>query len=395
MTDADNQGARAVPTAAAGLNSRDAGGLNSRDAGALDYRDTAGLSYRDAAGLSYRDAGVDLVAGDALVAMIKPLTKATTRAGVLGGLGGFAALFDLKAAGFTDPVLVSATDGVGTKLKIAVETNLHETVGIDLVAMCVNDLVAHGAEPLFFLDYFATGKLSVMQAHAVIAGIASGCHEAGCALVGGETAEMPGMYADKDYDLAGFAVGAAERGALLPKAVAAGDHVLGLASAGVHSNGFSLVRRIVKTSGLGWTDVVPFSQRETLGEALMTPTRIYVQPVLALHRAGLLKAAAHITGGGLPGNLPRVLPDGKVAVLNATWHVPPVFGWLARTGGVAAHEMLRVFNCGIGMALVVSDPDAAIQLLKAQGETVSRIGIIEEAAGPASIRIDPPSGWLG
>ena len=387
MTSADNQGGRAVPTAAAGLNPCDAAGLT--------YGHTDGLNYGHPGGLSYREAGVDLVAGDALVAMIRPLTKATTRPGALGGLGGFAALFDLKAAGFTDPVLVSATDGVGTKLKIAVETNLHETVGIDLVAMCVNDLVVHGAEPLFFLDYFATGKLSVMQAHAVIAGIASGCHEAGCALVGGETAEMPGMYADKDYDLAGFAVGAAERGAVLPKAVAAGDHVLGLASAGVHANGFALVRHVVKTSGLGWTDPVPFSQRETLGEALMTPTRIYVQSVLALHRAGLLKAAAHITGGGLPGNLPRVLPDGKLAALTATWHVPPVFGWLARTGGIAPDEMLRVFNCGIGMALVVSDPDAAIRLLQAQGETVSRIGVIEDAEGPASVRIDPPSGWLG
>jgi phosphoribosylformylglycinamidine cyclo-ligase len=347
-----------------------------------------------AAGLNYRDAGVDIGAGDALVGMIKPLTKATHRPGVLGGLGGFAALFDLKAAGFADPVLVSSTDGVGTKLKIAIETGLHDTVGIDLVAMCVNDLVVHGAEPLFFLDYFATGRLSVLQAHAVIAGVASGCHEAGCALVGGETAEMPGLYADNDYDLAGFAVGAAERGAVLPKGVAVGDHVLGLASAGVHSNGFSLVRQIVKASGLAWSDPAPFSPRETLGETLMTPTRIYVQAVLALHRAGLLKAAAHITGGGLPGNLPRVLPDGTVAVLNAKWPVPPVFHWLRRTGDVAVDEMLRVFNCGIGMALVVSDPDAAIALLQAQGETVSRIGVIEAADGPASVRIDPPSGWL-
>jgi phosphoribosylformylglycinamidine cyclo-ligase len=351
-------------------------------------------SAPNAAGLTYRDAGVDIDAGDALVEMIKPLTKATRRAGVMGGIGGFGALFDLKAAGFTDPVLVSTTDGVGTKLKIAIETGLHDTVGLDLVAMCVNDLVVQGAEPLFFLDYFATGRLSVLQAHAVIAGIASGCSEAGCALVGGETAEMPSMYADTDYDLAGFAVGAAERGALLPKAVGVGDHVLGLASAGVHSNGFSLVRRVVKACGLDWKDPTPFSPRETVGETLMTPTRIYVRSVLALRRAGLLKAAAHITGGGLPGNLPRVLPDGTAAALTANWPMPPVFRWLAQAGGIAPQEMLRVFNCGIGMALVVSDPDAAIQVLEAHGESVSRIGVIEAATGSARVQIDPPAGWL-
>jgi len=347
-----------------------------------------------AAGLSYRDAGVDIDAGDALVDMIKPLTKATKRPGVMGSLGGFAALFDLKAAGFKDPVLVSSTDGVGTKLKIAVETNLHDTVGIDLVAMCVNDLVVQGAEPLFFLDYFATGRLSPLQAHAVIAGIASGCREAGCALVGGETAEMPGMYGESDYDLAGFAVGAAERDTLLPKDVAPGDIVLGLASSGVHSNGFSLVRRVIAGASLIWDDPAPFSPRETLGEALMTPTRIYVQPLLALHRAGLLKAAAHITGGGLPGNLPRVLPHGTVAALDATWPVPPVFPWLAETGEIAAEEMLRVFNCGIGMALVVSDPDAATRLLEAQGERVMRIGRIEPGKGPAAVHIGETAGWL-
>jgi phosphoribosylformylglycinamidine cyclo-ligase len=363
-----------------------------------DHQGAHSASRRGAA-LDYRAAGVDIEAGDALVEMIKPLAKATNRAGVMGGLGGFGALFDLKAAGFTDPVLVSTTDGVGTKLKIAIETGLHDTVGIDLVAMCVNDLVVQGAEPLFFLDYFATGKLSVEQARAVIAGIASGCREAGCALVGGETAEMPGMYADGDYDLAGFSVGAAERGKLLPRSVAVGDTVLGLASAGAHSNGFSLVRRVVEASGLGWTDPAPFASAETssagtLGQALMTPTRIYVRAVLALHRAGLLKAAAHITGGGLPGNLPRVLPENMVAALTATWPVPPVFGWLARTGGVAAAEMLRVFNCGIGMALVVSDADAAVRLLETEGETVSRIGVIEAGDGPAAVRVDPPPGWL-
>ncbi len=350
---------------------------------------------------TYRDAGVDIAAGDALVEAIKPLARATSRAGVLGGLGGFGALFDLKAAGFTDPVLVSTTDGVGTKLKIAIETGIHETVGIDLVAMCVNDLVVQGAEPLFFLDYFATGKLSVTQASAVIAGIAAGCTQAGCALVGGETAEMPGMYAAGDYDLAGFAVGAAERGRLLPLAMAPGDAVLGLAASGVHSNGFSLVRRVVEKSGLAWDAPAPFAPgttpgttlSTTLGAALMAPTRIYVKPLLALHRAGLLKAAAHITGGGLPGNLPRVLPDGLIAVLDPSWPVPPVFAWLARTGGIAAEEMLRVFNCGIGMALVVTDADAAIALLEQAGEQVYRIGVLEAGTGPAAIRIDPEAGW--
>ena len=337
-----------------------------------------------AQGATYRDAGVDIAAGDALVEAIKPLAKATSRAGVLGGLGGFGALFDLKAAGFTDPVLVSTTDGVGTKLKIAIETGIHETVGVDLVAMCVNDLVVQGAEPLFFLDYFATGKLSVEQAKAVIGGIADGCAQAGCALVGGETAEMPGMYAEGDYDLAGFSVGAAERGRLLPLAMAPGDAVLGLASSGVHSNGYSLVRRVVETSGLAWDSPAPFAEGKTLGAALMTPTRIYVKS---------LKAAAHITGGGLPGNLPRVLPDGLVAALDPSWPVPPVFGWLARAGGVAAEEMLRVFNCGIGMALVVTDAEAAIALLEQAGETAFRIGVLEAGTGPATIRIAPPSGW--
>ena len=344
--------------------------------------------------LDYRSVGVDIEAGDALVEMIKPLARATSRSGVMGGLGGFGALFDLKAAGFTDPVLVSTTDGVGTKLKIAIETGLHDTVGIDLVAMCVNDLVVQGAEPLFFLDYFATGKLSVEQARSVIAGIASGCRESACALVGGETAEMPGMYAEGDYDLAGFSVGATERGNLLPRPIIAGDAILGLASVGVHSNGFSLVRRVVQASGLKWTDPAPFALDQTLGQALMTPTRIYVRSMLALHRAGLLKAAAHITGGGLPGNLPRMLPDGFVAVLTTNWPVPKVFGWLARTGGVTAAEMLRVFNCGIGMAVVVSDTEAAIRLLEAEGETVSRIGSVESADGPAFVRIDSPPGWL-
>jgi phosphoribosylformylglycinamidine cyclo-ligase len=348
----------------------------------------------DKTGLTYRAAGVDIDAGEALVEAIKPLARATRRTGVLGGLGGFGALFDLKAAGFRDPILVSTTDGVGTKLRVAIETGLHDTVGIDLVAMCVNDLVVQGADPLFFLDYFATGHLNLAQASAVIAGIAEGCRLAGCALVGGETAEMPGMYTGEDYDLAGFSVGAAERDTLLPRDVAQGDAILGLASSGVHSNGFSLVRRIVAASGLAWTAVAPFDLGQTIGQVLMTPTRIYVRPLLALHRAGLLKAAAHITGGGLPGNVPRVLPAGVVAALDPAWSVPPVFRWLAQTGGVPAGEMARVFNCGLGMVLVVSDPDAAAALLRREGETVHRIGTIQPGMGEARITFTPPADWL-
>ena len=346
--------------------------------------------------LTYRDAGVDIDAGEALVEAIKPLAAATRRAGVLGGLGGFGALFDLRAAGYTDAVLVATTDGVGTKLRLAVESGKHDTVGIDLVAMCVNDLVVQGAEPLFFLDYFATGRLRTGPAAAVIGGIAEGCRQAGCALAGGETAEMPGIYAGEDYDLAGFAVGAAERGRLLPQGVAPGDIVLGLASSGVHSNGFSLVRRILAEAGLLAGSPAPFAPGISLAEALLAPTRIYVRSLLALHRAGWLKAAAHITGGGLPGNLPRVLPAGVEAVLDgASWPVPPVFAWLARAGGVAAEEMLRVFNCGIGMALVVAaaDAEAASAALAAAGETVWRIGTLAEAEGEARVRFDLPDGW--
>ena len=345
--------------------------------------------------LTYRDAGVDIAAGDALVDRIKPLARATLRPGVVGGLGGFGALFDLRAAGFRDPVLVSTTDGVGTKLKIAIETGQHDTVGIDLVAMCVNDLVVQGAEPLFFLDYFATGALSVDQAARVVAGIAEGCRQAGCALVGGETAKMPGLYAAGDYDLAGFAVGAAERGMLLPSGVMPGDAVLGLASSGVHSNGFTLVRRIVDRSLLGWDAPAPFAAGRTLAEALLRPTRIYVPALLALHRAGLLRAAAHITGGGLPGNVPRMLPEGMVAVLDAgAWPLPPVFLWLAQTGGVAPDEILRVFNCGVGMALVISDVAAAMALLAEHGEAAFQIGRIEARDGPATAHVGTPADWL-
>jgi phosphoribosylformylglycinamidine cyclo-ligase len=333
--------------------------------------------------VTYRDAGVDIEAGDALVEAIKPLAKATGRAGVLGALGGFGALFDLKAAGFSDPILVSTTDGVGTKLKIAIETGIHDFVGIDLVAMCVNDLIVQGAAPLFFLDYFATGALDVGAAKRVIAGIAEGCKIAGCALVGGETAEMPGMYAAGDYDLAGFSVGAAERGTLLPAGVAVGDAILALPASGVHSNGFSLVRRIIADAGLGWDAPAPFAAGSSLAQALMTPTRIYVKPMLALHKAGLLKGAAHITGGGLPGNLPRALPAGTGAILQAPWIMPPVFSWLAKTGNVGAPEMLRVFNCGVGMTLVVSDADAAIEILIGEGEAPFRLGTVSATPGVA------------
>ena len=345
--------------------------------------------------MTYREAGVDIAAGDALVDRIKPLARATDRVGTMGGLGGFGALFDLRAAGFRDPVLVSTTDGVGTKLKIAIDAGLHDTVGIDLVAMCVNDLVVQGAEPLFFLDYFATGSLDVNQAASVVAGIAEGCKRAGCALVGGETAEMPGLYAHGDYDLAGFSVGAAERDALLPAGVVPGDTVLGLASSGIHSNGYSLVRRIVGASGVGWNDPAPFDRERTLAAALMEPTRIYVRPMLALHRAGLLKGAAHITGGGLPGNLPRALPpDTRAAIDGSLWTVPPVFRWLAGVGGVADAEMLRVFNCGIGMALIVRDPHAAIALLAEEGESAVAIGQVEVGEGEPMATISVPDGWL-
>ncbi|HVE23198.1 MAG TPA: phosphoribosylformylglycinamidine cyclo-ligase [Acidocella sp.] len=331
--------------------------------------------------VTYRDAGVDIEAGDALVEAIKPLAKATVRAGVMGGLGGFGALFDLKAAGFTDPVLVSTTDGVGTKLKIAIETGIHDHVGIDLVAMCVNDLVVQGAAPMFFLDYYATGALEVTAAQRVIAGIAEGCRISDCALVGGETAEMPGMYAKGDYDLAGFAVGAAERGKLLPANVGPGDAIIGLPSSGVHSNGFSLVRKIVALAGLDWHQAAPFAPGKTLAEILMTPTRIYVRSMLALHQAGLLKGAAHITGGGLPGNLPRALPESCGALLNGPWEMPAIFPWLARAGNVAPEEMLRVFNCGVGMTLIVSDAEAAMKLLRQQGETPFRLGQVTDRPG--------------
>jgi len=327
--------------------------------------------------LTYRDAGVDIDAGASLVERIKPAAAATARPGVLGRLGGFGALFDLKAAGFTDPVLVSTTDGVGTKLKIAIECGEHRTIGVDLVAMCVNDLVVQGAEPLFFLDYFASSELNVDTASTIIEGIAKGCRAAGVALVGGETAEMPGLYGEGDYDLAGFAVGAVERNRILPRGdISDGDVILGLAASGVHSNGYSLVRRVAEISGLRWPDPAPFAPETTLGAALLQPTRIYVRACLAAIRAtGAVKALAHITGGGLIENIPRVLPKALAAEIDLTAiDVPPVFRWLASS--VAYSEMLRTFNCGVGMMLVVEPgaTDDVIAVLETEGETVTRIG---------------------
>jgi phosphoribosylformylglycinamidine cyclo-ligase len=336
-------------------------------------------------GLTYAEAGVDIDAGNALVERIKPAAAATARPGVMSGLGGFGALFDLKAAGYTDPILVAATDGVGTKLKIAIETGAVSTIGIDLVAMCVNDLVCQGAEPLFFLDYFATGKLETGIAAQIIEGIAEGCRRSGAALIGGETAEMPGMYAPGDFDLAGFAVGAMERGRALPRDVAAGDVLLGLASDGVHSNGYSLVRRVVERAGLGWSVAPPFtSEASTLVAALMTPTRLYVRPALTAMRAGGLHALAHITGGGLTENLPRVLPAGLGAEIDlGSWSLPPVFAWLAEAGGIDESEVLKTFNSGIGMVIVAAtdtaDPVAAA--LVEAGETVHRLGHVVAGQG--------------
>ena len=312
--------------------------------------------------LTYADAGVDIDAGNALVERIKPLTRATRRPGADGEIGGFGGLFDLRAAGFRDPILVAANDGVGTKVKIAIESGLFDTIGIDLVAMCVNDIIVQGAEPLLFLDYYATGKLEVEQGAAIVAGIAKACVESGCALIGGETAEMPGLYAQGEFDLAGFAVGAAERGALLPRAgLKSGDAVIGLPSSGVHSNGFSLVRRIVAGTGLKWDAPAPFAPGKSLAEALLTPTRLYVKPLLAALKAcpGIL-ALAHVTGGGFPDNLPRVLPDHLAVDLDlGALAPPPVFGWLATVGGVASSEMLRTFNCGIGMVVYASQDSEA------------------------------------
>ncbi|MCZ4280368.1 phosphoribosylformylglycinamidine cyclo-ligase [Kiloniella laminariae] len=348
--------------------------------------------------MSYKDAGVDIDAGNALVEAIKPLAKSTNRPGTMSGLGGFGAFFDPRAAGFTDPLLIACNDGVGTKLKVAIDANKHDTVGIDLVAMCVNDLVVQGGEPLFFLDYYATGKLSVAAGRDIIAGIAEGCVQSSCALIGGETAEMPGMYSNDDYDLAGFSVGAVERGeALTGDLVKNGDVVLGLASSGPHSNGYSLIRKIVERSGLAYSDTAPFQPDATLGEALLVPTKIYVKSCLAAIRAfgtkgDGVKALAHITGGGFIENLPRVLPEGLGVTINGiNWPVPKVFQWLAQEGNIAPLEMMRTFNCGIGMAVVVA-PDkveAVTGILEAEGETVVSLGTIEtRSKGQQSVQIE-------
>ncbi len=335
-------------------------------------------------GLTYASAGVDIDAGERLVDAIKPLAKSTRRPGAEASLGGFGALFDLKAAGFNDPLIVSTTDGVGTKLKIAIETGMHDGVGIDLVAMCVNDLLAQGAEPLMFLDYYATGKLDVDAAKRVVAGIAEGCRQSGSALVGGETAEMPGMYEGSDYDLAGFSIGAVERGQVLPylDQQKAGDVIIGIGSSGPHSNGYSLVRKVVEKSGLGWNGAAPFAEGKTLAQALMEPTRIYVKSVLPLMKAGLVKAGAHITGGGLIENPPRCIVEGLKAEFDwNAWELPPVFQWLQEAGEIETHEMHRTFNCGVGFILIAS-PENAEPILAAllnAGEEAFICGQLVEA----------------
>ncbi|HET7166876.1 MAG TPA: phosphoribosylformylglycinamidine cyclo-ligase [Pseudolabrys sp.] len=344
-------------------------------------------------GLTYAQAGVDIDAGNRMVELIKPLVRATARPGADAEIGGFGGIFDLKRVGYRDPVLVAATDGVGTKLKVAIETGRHDTIGIDLVAMSVNDLVVQGAEPLFFLDYYACGRLEPEIGAAVVAGISVGCRESGCALIGGETAEMPGVYQGDDYDLAGFAVGAVERDALLPRAdIVEGDVILGLSSSGVHSNGYSLVRKVIETTGLPWTAPAPFMPTQSLGEAILTPTRIYVKACLAAIRdTNAVKGLAHITGGGFPDNIPRILPKGLGARIDlARVAVPAVFQWLASEGGIAESEMLRTFNCGIGM-IVVASPEKADAVAKAftrAGETVVMLGDITSARGDTSVAYD-------
>jgi len=334
--------------------------------------------------LTYKDAGVDIDAGDALVDRIAPMAKTTARPGADATLGGFGGLFDLKAAGFRDPLLVASTDGVGTKLKIAIETRDFRTIGQDLVAMCVNDIVVQGAEPLFFLDYYATGALDVDAAATVVEGVARACRESGCALIGGETAEMPGLYAKGDFDLAGFAVGAVERGAVLPKTetMKEGDVVVGVASSGAHSNGFSLVRRVAGASGLSYARPAPFAKDRSLGEALLAPTRLYVKSALAAIRTGHVKGLAHITGGGLTENLPRVLPDGLDAEIDlSAWKLPGVFAWLAREAGLDAPEMLRTFNCGVGLVAICAagHESAVIAAFEQAGESAFRIGALAPA----------------
>jgi len=341
-------------------------------------------------GLTYKDAGVDIDAGEALVARIAPAARSTRRPGADADLGGFGGLFDLKATGLKDPILVAATDGVGTKLKIAIDTGRFEGIGQDLVAMCVNDIVVQGAEPLFFLDYYATGKLEVASAAIVVESIARACKESGCALIGGETAEMPGLYAKGDFDLAGFSVGAVERGHILPrlKDMVAGDVLVGVASSGVHSNGYSLVRKVVEKSGLGWDAEAPFASGKSLGEALLTPTRLYVKSALEALHSGAIKGFAHITGGGITENLPRCVADGLDAQVDLdTWTPAPVFSWLAKTGGIAAEEMLRAFNCGIGLVAVVAEKDAGhvIDAFQTCGDKAVRLGHLMPGDGEAKV----------
>lgn len=344
----------------------------------------AAMTTNTSDSLSYRDAGVDIEAGESLVKAIGPLAKATRRAGVMGGLGGFGALFDLKKDGWDDPVLVSGTDGVGTKLMLAFETGIHKTVGIDLVAMCANDVLAQGAEPLFFLDYFATGKLENGIAEEVIAGIAEGCAQSGCALIGGETAEMPGMYPPGHYDLAGFVVGAVERADILPKLdeMSAGDVLIGISSSGPHSNGYSLIRKVVERSGLAFDDTAPFSNQQNLGEALLTPTRLYSKQILPLLKQDLVRGLAHITGGGVTENTPRMCPDHLVPRVDRTaWQAPAVFNWLQDVGNITEDEMHKTFNMGIGMILAVAPTkvDAAMAALEDQGETAVILGDLVDA----------------
>ncbi|MGI8705589.1 MAG: phosphoribosylformylglycinamidine cyclo-ligase [Sphingomicrobium sp.] len=346
--------------------------------------------------LTYADAGVSIDAGNALVKAIAPLARSTARPGADAELGGFGGLFDLKAAGYRDPLLVAANDGVGTKLKLAIDLGRHQGVGIDLVAMCANDLIVQGAEPLFFLDYFATGKLEPSVAEAVVGSIAEGCRKAGCALVGGETAEMPGMYAEGDYDLAGFCVGAVERGELLDGSrVAPGDVIVGIASSGVHSNGFSLVRRIIAEGQWDLAAEAPFVPGISLGEALLEPTRIYVKPLLPLVRDGFVHALAHITGGGLLENIPRVLPPGLRAEVDASsWEFPPLFSLLQKGGAITGEEMARTFNCGIGMVAIVASPDAAalISRLEDSGEKARVVGSIVTGTPGCTVR-GPAGSW--
>jgi phosphoribosylaminoimidazole synthetase len=335
-------------------------------------------------GLTYAQAGVDIDEGERLVDLIKPAAKSTARPGTEAALGGFAAVFDPKAAGFKDPIFLATTDGVGTKLKIAIESGRHETVGIDLVAMCVNDLSAQGAEPLMFLDYYATGKLNADEAAVVVRGIAEGCRQAGAALAGGETAEMPGMYGKGDYDLAGFAIGAAERGALLPRAgeMQPGDAIIGIASSGPHSNGYSLVRKIVERAELTWDAPAPFAAGKTLAEALLTPTRIYAKALKPIFDAKLAKGAAHITGGGLVENTPRALPDRLAAEFDwSAWERPAVFQWLQATGAVPEDDMRRTFNLGVGMVLIVApeNEERVMAMLHQAGEVAFRVGVLKAA----------------